>query len=246
MKRNYLLGIISIILFSFLFSCVSENTKLQNRKEVFLKNSEKLNDKGETVSTDSNYAQPSSTDLENTEGIEKLLKDDPEANAEMLYISKEVLEKYQLENIVYHKKVDGTGYSPYKPLNLSLLTDTNDGIDGGLTGGINLSWEDGGGSPEKYEILKKSSGSTTSTPDTVTAQYFDNNILPGVEYCYQVRGYRTNSGVNAYSEYSDETCLTGELGKIYLKASYSNNQAVLNWNPVRKATGYSVYKGSKK
>lgn len=76
--------------------------------------------------------------------------------------------------------------------------------------------------------------------------YTDKTVKPNKKYTYKIRGVYKEGSFTKYSSYSSAKTITIKPVAPKLTAKSTSNKAKLSWNKVSGATGYQIYRSTKK
>ena len=99
-----------------------------------------------------------------------------------------------------------------------------------------------------YEVYRKtSSGSYKKLKNVTGTSYTDKTAATGTTYYYRVRAKSSKWGGTTYSKYTASKKVATKLGTVTLKSVTAGKKcAVVKWSKVSGATGYKVYRATKK
>lgn len=148
------------------------------------------------------------------------------------------------DGVITWSSFDKTGLTATASMNRASMISTH--LNASCHPVLNWKEVDGAQGYRVYRRMPKETWKILKTLGPSVQSYTDTSAVAGKKYQYMVRAYRRESGVLQFSPVDNTGAKTDlTLSTPSLKTavySESSDKVSVSWNPVKKATGYCVYR----
>lgn len=154
---------------------------------------------------------------------------------------------YNLSNInVVYKNGDVVTSVPQKPVTPPAAV-KNAKASRASYNSIKLTWSKSSDA-DGYEICRATSksGKYTVIKTTTASSYTNGSLKTGTTYYYKVRAFKNSDNGKVYSSYSSIVSSKPYLTKPSARLTAGKKQITVKWNKISGASGYKIYRSTKK